>query len=47
MISKTVIVKDSKIGAGTSIWEFPNIYGVQTGDHCKIGSCVEIQETLL
>ena len=44
MISKTAIVKNSEIGKGTSIWEFANIYGAQIGDHCKIGSYVEIQE---
>ena len=42
-ISKTAIVKDSKIGEGTKIWEFANIYGCVIGKNCNIGSYVEIQ----
>ena len=43
MISKTAIVKDSKIGEDTKIWEFANIYGCEIGKCCKIGPYVEIQ----
>jgi acetyltransferase-like isoleucine patch superfamily enzyme len=42
-ISETSKVKNSKIGKGTKIWEFANIYGCQIGDNCSIGSYVEIQ----
>ena len=44
MISKTAIVKDSKIGKDTKIWEFANIYNCKIGDDCNIGSYVEIQD---
>ena len=42
-ISQTSIVKESKIGEGTKIWEFCNIYGCEIGKNCMIGSYVEIQ----
>ena len=42
--SNTSIIKDSKIGKGTKIWEFTNIYGCEIGDNCMIGSYVEIQK---
>ena len=43
MISDTATVKDSRIGEGTKIWEFANIYGCEIGCNCNIGSYVEIQ----
>ena len=43
MVSKTAIVRDSKVGEGTKIWEFANIYGCEIGDNCNIGSYVEVQ----
>ena len=43
MISNTARVKDSRIGDGTKIWEFANIYGCEIGSNCSIGSYVEIQ----
>ena len=43
MISNTAIVKDSKVGSGTRIYEFTNIYGAKIGDNCTIGTFVEIQ----
>ena len=43
MISNSAIVKDSKIGEGTKIWKFANIYGCVIGRNCNIGSYVEIQ----
>ena len=46
MISKTAIVKDSKIGDGTKIWEFANVYGCEIGKNCKIGPYVEIQNNV-
>jgi acetyltransferase-like isoleucine patch superfamily enzyme len=42
-ISDTSIVKESRIGSGTKIWEFCNIYGCDIGNDCMIGSYVEIQ----
>ena len=42
-ISQTSIVKGSKIGEGTKIWEFCNLYGCEIGNNCMIGSYVEIQ----
>ena len=43
MISKTAIIKESRIGKGTNIWEFANIYGCKIGNNCNIGSYVELQ----
>ena len=36
-------VKNCKIGSGTKIWEFTNLYGCEIGENCMIGSYVEIQ----
>ena len=47
MIRKTAIVKDSKIGNGTKIWEFANVYGCKIGKNCKIGPYVEIQNNVI
>ena len=44
MISKTAIVKDTKVGNNTNIWEFANIYKCEIGNDCNIGSYVEIQD---
>jgi len=46
MISKTAIVNDSKIGDGTTIWEFANIYGCEIGIDSTIGAYVEIQNNV-
>ena len=46
-ISKTSIVKNSKIGKDTNIWEFTNIYGCKIGKNCTVGSYVEIQNDVL
>jgi len=42
-IKETAIVIDCKIGAGTKIWNFANIYGCTIGEDCNIGSYTEIQ----
>jgi acetyltransferase-like isoleucine patch superfamily enzyme len=42
-ISKTAIVKDCRVGKGTKVWEFVNMYGCDVGDNCNIGSYVELQ----
>ena len=43
MVSKTAIVKESKIGERTKIWEYANVYGCEIGKNCNIGSYVEVQ----
>jgi len=43
MQSKTSIIKNCKIGKGTMIWNFTNLYGCKIGNNCMIGSFVEIQ----
>jgi len=42
-IAETAIVKNSKIGKGTKIWNFANVYGCEIGENCMIGSYVEVQ----
>ena len=39
----SAIIKDCKIGKGTQVWHYANVYGCQIGENCKIGSYVEIQ----
>ncbi|MBW2996314.1 N-acetyltransferase [Candidatus Woesearchaeota archaeon] len=40
------IIKDCKIGEGTKIWNFVNMYGCEVGENCNIGSYVEIQNNV-
>jgi len=40
----TAIIKDCKIGKGTKIWNFVNMYGCEIGENSLIGCFVEIQE---
>ena len=42
-IAKTAIVRGSKIGPGTKVWEFANVFGAEIGKNCTIGSYVEVQ----
>ena len=35
--------KDCKIGEGTKIWHFVNMYGCEIGRDCMVGSFTEIQ----
>ena len=42
-ICESAKVKDSKLGEGTKVWEYANIYGCIIGENCTIGSYVEIQ----
>lgn len=37
------IAADVKIGNETIIYDFVNLYGCEIGNHCKIGTFVEIQ----
>jgi len=46
MISNTALIKDSRIGKGTKIWEYANIYGAEIGEKCNIGTFVEIQNNV-
>ena len=41
---KGAVIKDAKIGRGTAIWHYANIYGCEIGEDCMIGSFVEIQD---
>ena len=40
----TAIIKDCKIGKGTKIWSYANIYGCEIGENCMVGAFVEIQK---
>ena len=40
----TAIIKDCKIGKGTKIWNYTNLYGCEIGENCMIGTFVEIQD---
>ena len=44
---KTAIIKDSKIGDGSKIWNYVNIYGSIIGKYCTIGSYTEIQNEVI
>ena len=37
------VIRNAKIGRGTKIWNFVNLYGCKIGDECMIGTFVEIQ----
>ena len=43
MISDKAIVRDAKIGKGTKVWHYANIYGCEIGENSTIGGYVEIQ----
>ncbi len=45
--SETAIIKDSKIGENTAIWNYVNIYGAKIGKNCTIGSFTEIQNDVV
>lgn len=45
MIGKnTIIREDVKIGEGTNVWHFCNLYGCEIGEYTQIGSYSEIKE---
>ena len=44
MISDNAIIKSAKIGKGTKVWHYANLYGCQIGNNCTIGSYVEVQD---
>ena len=37
-------IKNCKIGKGTKVWEYANLYGCDIGEKCMIGAFVEIQK---
>jgi len=41
------IIKNTKIGKGTKIWHFVNLYDCMIGDNCIIGTFVEIQKNVV
>lgn len=41
--AETAIIKNCKIGKGTKIWPYANIYGCEIGENCMIGAFVEMQ----
>jgi len=41
--SKTALINEARIGDGTRIWNYANLYGCKVGEKCTIGSYVEIQ----
>ena len=43
MYNETAIIKNSKIGKGTKIWSYANIYGSIIGKNSSVGAYVEIQ----
>src|SRR4030042_880058 len=38
------IIKNAKVGEGTVVWHYVNLYGCEIGRDCMIGPFVEIQE---
>jgi acetyltransferase-like isoleucine patch superfamily enzyme len=44
---KNQVIVDCKIGTGTKIWHFVNLYGCTIGKNCMVGSFVEIQKGVL
>jgi len=38
-----IVTKKCKIGEGTVVWHYANLYGCKIGKNCRIGSFVEIQ----
>lgn len=37
------LIRDCKIGSGTKIWNFVNLYGCEIGENSMVGTFVEIQ----
>lgn len=46
-LAATARVKDARIGKGSRVWEFANVYGCEIGENTSIGSYVEIQEGVI
>lgn len=41
------VIKDCRVGKGTKIYNFVNLYGCTIGENCIIGSFVEIQNGVI
>lgn len=41
---KYVVIEKAKIGEGTKVWNFANLYGCEVGRDCMIGAYVEVQK---
>ena len=44
LYAKYYTIEDAKIGENTIIRDFVNIFGCTIGDHCKVGTHVDIQK---
>jgi len=42
-MADTALIKDVKLGAGTKVWHYSNLYGCEIGRNSTIGTYVEIQ----
>ncbi|HOX26141.1 MAG TPA: acyltransferase [Candidatus Krumholzibacteria bacterium] len=42
-VSERQVIRDCRIGEGTKIWNFVNLYECEIGRDCMIGTFVEIQ----
>ena len=43
-VNDTQLIRDCKIGEGTKVWNFVNMYGCTVGKDAMIGTFVEVQE---
>lgn len=46
-MKKNQMITNCKIGKDTKIYDFVNLYGATIGNHCMIGTFVEIQENVV
>jgi len=42
-VEPTAKLKNAKVGKGTKIWSFANVYGCEIGENCTIGAYTEVQ----
>jgi UDP-2-acetamido-3-amino-2,3-dideoxy-glucuronate N-acetyltransferase len=42
-VNQTQLIRDCKIGEGTKVWNFVNMYECEIGSDCMIGTFVELQ----
>jgi acetyltransferase-like isoleucine patch superfamily enzyme len=41
-IAPTAILNAAKVGKGTKVWHYANLYGCEIGENCVVGSYAEI-----